>query len=190
MSTTILFVCHANLCRSPMAERLARQLAASQKVRIAIGSAGTHAHDGLEMHPGAAEVLRDCGVDPGGFRSRGLTVDLLDRADLVLAATREQRSYCVSLAPSTLRRAFTITQFARLAAAADPDRIRGGDPQERLDRLLEAVTTVRAGFQPASGEDDLADPVLGTLADMALCAKRIQAALEPAIGLIAGSGSS
>jgi len=184
MSTTILFVCHANLCRSPMAERLARQLAASQKGRIAIGSAGTHAHDGLEMHPGAAEVLRDCGVDPSGFRSRGLTLDLLDRADLVLAATREQRSYCVSLAPSTLGRAFTITQFGRLAAAIDTERLRGRD-------LFEAVAEVRAGFQPTPGdEDDLADPVLGTLADMASCAKRIQAALEPAIGLIAGSGSS
>ena len=185
MSTTILFVCHANLCRSPMAERLARHLAAPHSRRIAIGSAGTHAHDGLEMHPGAVDVLRDCGVDPSGFRSRGLTIDLLDRADLVLAATREQRSYCVSLAPSTLRRAFTITQFGRLASAIDADRIRG------LESLLEVMTEVRAGFQPAlPDEDDLADPVLGTLADMAECAKRIQAALEPAIGLIAGSGSS
>jgi protein-tyrosine phosphatase len=187
MSTTILFVCHANLCRSPMAERLARQLATGRG-RIAIGSAGTHAREGLAMHPGAAEVLRDRGADPSGFRSRGLTVDLLDRADLVLAATREQRSYCVSLAPSTLRRAFTITQFGRLASAVDADRVRGS---ERLESLLDAMAVVRAEFQPAlPDEDDLADPVLGTPADMALCAKRIQAALEPAIGLIAGSGSS
>lgn len=69
MADRVLFVCHANLCRSPMAEFLARRLLADRPVTVA--SAGTDAIDGLAMHPYAMEVAADSGADPAEFRTRG-----------------------------------------------------------------------------------------------------------------------
>jgi protein-tyrosine phosphatase len=175
----LLFVCHANICRSAMAERLARQeLAGQVRGPIAVGSAGTHAKVGEAMHPGAARVLRDLGVDASDFASRPVSADLIGRASLVLTATREQRAFCVRLAPAALRRTFTIRQLGRLATA-----LRESGDQE--GELLDGITRIRGGLQPVpSEEDDLADPVNGTRAEMRACARQIQLSLRPALSFI------
>ncbi|MGW3812118.1 arsenate reductase/protein-tyrosine-phosphatase family protein, partial [Micromonospora sp. NPDC005113] len=118
MVDRVLFVCHANLCRSPMAEYLARRLLADRPVTVA--SAGTDAMDGLAMHPYAMEIAAEAGADPAPFRSRALRAEHLADATLVLTATRRQRSVCTALAPTALHRTFTLRQFGRLAAAAEP----------------------------------------------------------------------
>jgi protein-tyrosine phosphatase len=181
----LLFICHANICRSAMAERLARlALTTTDAAAGGIASAGTHARPGAPMHPGAVRVLRDLGADTGDFASRAVSADLLAQASLVLTATRDQRSFCVRLAPATLRRTFTIRQFGRLAVAVDAApalRWAGGD----AGALLDQIAAVRGGLQPVSpDEDDLADPVNGTEADMRDCARQIQLSLRPALALI------
>jgi protein-tyrosine phosphatase len=174
----LLFVCHANLCRSPMAERLARVLGAG---RVEVASAGTHARPGLAMHELAEATLRDLGADPTGFASRPIDPSMVAEADLVLTADRRQRSICVDLVPAAVRRTFTIRQFGRLAAAV---LAAGLDPDPGT--LLRTVAAVRADLPPVPGEqDDLADPVLGTRADFASCARQIGHALEPTLALIA-----
>jgi protein-tyrosine phosphatase len=176
----LLFICHANICRSAMAERLARlALTTSDAAAGGIASAGTHARPGEPIHPGAVRVLRDLGADTGDFASRAVSADLLARASLVLTATRDQRSFCVRLAPLTLRRTFTIRQFGRLADALEaPVRSDTG-------ALLDQIAAVRGGLQPVSpDEDDLADPVNGTEADLRDCARQIQLSLRPALALI------
>ena len=60
----ILFVCTGNTCRSPMAERLARQLYPGHHWE----SAGV-LPSGL-LHPVAAKVLRERGAETGRFRGR------------------------------------------------------------------------------------------------------------------------
>ena len=116
----ILIVCHANICRSPMAERLARKSVAQRMGEYAAGfrvvSAGTHAWSNAAIHPFAAEVLSEHGADPTGFLSRRLTEALVRRAGLILTATRRQRSDCVALDPSAVRRTFTLLQLGRYAA--------------------------------------------------------------------------
>jgi protein-tyrosine phosphatase len=181
----ILFVCHANICRSPMAERLAR-LALAEVIGLRADSAGTHARCGDPMHPRAAQVLRDLGADATGFASRPLDPQLLAGAGLVLAATREQRAACVRLVPAVIGRTFTIRQFGRLAGAIDPVAVTGTQPGQRLGATLAAMARVRATLQPSPDGDDLADPVGGTARDMRDCATRIQMWLRPALGLIAG----
>jgi protein-tyrosine phosphatase len=184
---TVLFVCHANICRSPMAERLAR-LALSGATGLAAASAGTHARPGEQMHPWAAQVLNELGADDLAFASRPLDAELLGQAALVLAATREQRAICVRLAPSAIGRTFTIGQFCRLAAAVDPAGITGNDAGARLPSVLTGVIRARATHQPlVPADDDLADPIGGTETDMRACAARLQRWLRPALQLIAGT---
>ena len=77
----VLFVCTANICRSPFMELTARALAPE----LTISSAGTHGFTAAPMESEMAAVLAE-GIDPGEFRSRPLTVDMLAEADLVLTA--------------------------------------------------------------------------------------------------------
>ncbi|WP_238454164.1 hypothetical protein [Micromonospora sp. ATA51] len=76
----------------------------------------------MPMHPYAIDVAAGTGADPTGFRARKLRPEHLTAATVVLTATRRQRSLCTALAPGALNRTFTLRQFARLAAAAEPPK--------------------------------------------------------------------
>ena len=159
----ILVVCTANVCRSPLAERvLLRELAGTD---VVVTSAGTHAEPGDPMCPGSAGWL---GVDPTTHAARELDRDLLRDADLVLAADRTHRGACARLAPDCRPRLFTVRQAAGLAsyvAACTADgRLPDGapplpeSPGERLRWLVGEMDAAR-GLLPARPEeaDDIAD---------------------------------
>jgi protein-tyrosine phosphatase len=181
-----------------MAEYLARELLGQRlggdEPGVPVSSAGTHAVPGYPMHPHAARLTAERGTDPGTFRSRPLHAEQLRAAGLILTATRAQRSACVALAPTALRRTFTLRQFARLATAAIdrgcpvPDSQR--HPAARLDAAVSAAGRARAGLQPPArpDEDDLTDPVGQPIAEFRRCVHEIERALRPAVGLIAVSG--
>jgi protein-tyrosine phosphatase len=187
----ILFVCHANLCRSPLAERVTRHALGVQsglRAALSVSSAGTHAEPGMAMHPAARAVLAEAGIDADGFASRPLSAQLLDRAGLVLAVTREQRAVCVTRAPAALRRTFTLRQFGLLARHVDPGRLAPVAPRRRLPALIEEVCRIRDEVLPLpAGEEDLADPVGGTVNEMRTCVGLIHASLRPVFGLL-GTG--
>ncbi|MEQ7129265.1 hypothetical protein ABN034_32695 [Actinopolymorpha sp. B11F2] len=139
---SIMFVCTGNMCRSPIAERLAVS-ALERHLGDAAGTfrvfgAGTGTYAGREMTPEAAAVVSAYGGDPDGFRSTELTADLVGAADLILTATRAHRSAVVTLDPGALRRTFTLTEFARTTAAL-ADRAPEPDPA-----VLSAATEVAA----------------------------------------------
>jgi protein-tyrosine phosphatase len=180
----VLAVCHANLCRSPMAEHLLRR-AWDSSVRV--DSAGTHAWPGRPMHPFALQTLGEAGIDGTGFRSAPLTASLVAEADLVLTATRQQRTACVSFDPAAVRRTFTIIQFARYAVAVDTaSQLSAG----RLRAVLEAVPRIRAGLPFVPGlHDDLPDPVGRTVTAFRECRAVLEEAGVAMAVLTAGSPS-
>ncbi|MFG1951792.1 low molecular weight phosphatase family protein [Micromonospora sp. NPDC048830] len=184
MADRILFVCHANMCRSPMAEYLAGVL--MRKLPVEVASAGVAALDGRRMHPFAAQIAAGTGRDPAEFRSRLLAPAHLADAALVLTATRRQRAACVSLVPAALHRTFTLRQFARLAALADaPDTTDAGV----LAAAVRAAAVARGRLQPAApADDDLDDPIGGTPADFRRCASEIERSLTPVAALIEAAG--
>ncbi|HEX8347088.1 MAG TPA: low molecular weight phosphatase family protein [Actinoplanes sp.] len=186
----IVFVCHANLCRSPLAERLARQEiedAFGPSSGVTTASAGTHAYAGEPMHRGSAQVLSECGVDAGGFASRPLSPSILGGADLVLAAAREQRAACVTMVPASVRRTFTLRQFIRYVAAVPPsEALTSGPAPDRLRALVEQIGAVRHLVQPVPGhEDDLPDPVRQPIEAFRACADEIRHAMSVMVGVIA-----
>ncbi|ATO17608.1 low molecular weight phosphatase family protein [Micromonospora sp. WMMA1998] len=180
----VLFVCHANMCRSPMAEFIARRLLAD--LPVVVTSAGTDAVDGAAMHPYAVEVAAGTGADAAAFRTRRLRPEHLAGAALVLTATRRQRSACTALAPAALTRTFTLRQFARLAAAAEPA---GATADTPLRAAVAAAVRARGRMQPAApGADDLRDPIGGSPADFRRCAEEIERSIRPVLALIATAG--
>jgi protein-tyrosine phosphatase len=189
----ILFVCHANLCRSPMAEFLARRALDDafgwQARSVVVASAGTHAYAGSPMHPGSATVLAEAGADGVSFVSRRVDARVLAGADLVLTAGRVQRSACAELAPEVLGRTFTLLQFARLVTAVPPvPALVTGPPVRRMRTLVEQVRAHRhrAPRAPAA-DDELADPVGRPVEEFRECAATIWQSFGAVVRVIAAS---
>jgi protein-tyrosine phosphatase len=91
----VLFVCLGNICRSPMAEAVFRELVDKNNLhdRIEIQSAGTGGwHAGERAHRGTREVLSRHGIDPNGLIAKQVSQDMLDRADYVVAMDSENLS--------------------------------------------------------------------------------------------------
>jgi arsenate reductase len=79
--TNVLFVCIGNQGRSLLAERLFRQAAGGEHEARSAGS-----RPGAEPHPEVVEVLREVGIDGSDHVPRQLDDELLDWADVVVAA--------------------------------------------------------------------------------------------------------
>ncbi len=82
----ILFVCSGNTCRSPMARGLAEmKMGEKWSGEVSFDSAGTMALDGGRASKLAVDVMSDIGIDLGDHRSKRLTRDLADSADIIMA---------------------------------------------------------------------------------------------------------
>lgn len=92
----VLFVCHANLCRSPLAEGIfvAQVRARGLADRFVIDSAGCWAEQGLVPHPNSIEIAARHGLKLEELvgRSRVVEPDDLHRFDHVLAMDRANLS--------------------------------------------------------------------------------------------------
>jgi protein-tyrosine phosphatase len=160
---TLLLVCTGNICRSPLAERVGRDLLARMLGKdaglVQIVSAGTRAVVGAEMHPASARVLAELGGDPCGFRARQLTDGLAAGADLTLTMTREHRHHVLGRAPRAMSRTFTLREAAGLLDLIGSDvRLSGPCPMERVRALVTTMAAARS-CRAGSGADDVLDPI-------------------------------
>ena len=83
----ILFVCHGNICRSPMAEFILRDMVkkAGRSAEFEIASAATSAEElGNPVYPPARRELKAHGIDCTGKTARQLSWADYDRYDLFI----------------------------------------------------------------------------------------------------------
>ena len=113
----VMFVCHGNICRSPMAEMISRDLCEKRGITgLAFASSATSSEEiwngvGNPVYPPArAELLRH-GIDPGGKRAVQLSATDYDRYDLF-----------VGMDSANIRNMMHIFN---------------GDPQNKVRKLLE-----------------------------------------------------
>lgn len=139
----VLFVCTANISRSPFLEITARTLA-GDATDVVFASAGTHGFDARGMDEGMVPLLPE-GVD-SEHASRRLTRAVLADADLVLTAEASHRTFILEEFPEYFRKVFTVGQFA--GTVAEHPGLRGRD-------LVAAASARRSPTRP---EDDIADP--------------------------------
>jgi protein-tyrosine phosphatase len=85
--TKVIFVCWGNICRSPIAERVAERLAAEEDLPgVEFSSAATSTEElGEPMDPRAEAVLRRHGYRTGDHVAHQIQADELADADLVIA---------------------------------------------------------------------------------------------------------
>ena len=98
--TTVLFVCWGNICRSPMAERVARRRAEEQGLDIRIESFGVSSEEvGNPIDPRAARTLQRAGYDASGHTARKIGAAQIKAADLVIAAEQLHVDRLLRIAP-------------------------------------------------------------------------------------------
>lgn len=111
----VLFVCTGNLCRSPLAERLATLYSSQWSIDdFAATSAGTRASIGQPMNPTAAAILHKLGGDSSNFAARRLNRKIALDADLIITMERVHRDTVLELAPRLLRKTFTLSEVHEL----------------------------------------------------------------------------
>lgn len=83
---SVIFVCLGNICRSPLAEGVARRLAAERGLALRIDSAGTGEwHIGEPPCEHSITVASRHGIDISGLRARRVTSRDLECFELVIA---------------------------------------------------------------------------------------------------------
>ena len=99
--TKILFVCHGNICRSPMAEFVMKDLVkkAGLAAEVEIASAATSAEElGNPVYPPARRKLAEHGIGCAGHAARQLRRQDYDRWDYLVgmdsANLRNMRRIC------------------------------------------------------------------------------------------------
>ncbi len=85
--TNVLFVCLGNICRSPMAEAIFKDLVlkAGLQNQIQVDSCATSSEEeGHQPHPGAQKVMAAHGLDYSYMHSRPITRQDFDWADYII----------------------------------------------------------------------------------------------------------
>ena len=103
----ILFVCHGNICRSPMAEFVLKDMVkkAGLQDRFYIDSAAASREEiGNPIYPPAQRELRKHGITDASHRARQITAADLQNFDRIYYMDSRNRTYLQLLFP-------TYTQF-------------------------------------------------------------------------------
>jgi protein-tyrosine phosphatase len=178
----VLVVCTGNTCRSPMTEALLRAKLDALAVDARVHSAGTLPWIGAASN-GARAAMREYGLDLDAHRSRALSGELLDDADLVLGMTRQHVWSVANYAPDAVERAFLVGELIRLGTAVGPRRA-----DEPLRAWAARVAALRADPRvPGQPQDEVADPAGESLDVYRATAARLDADLDRLATLLAGT---
>lgn len=175
----LLLVCTGNVCRSPLAELLLRR---SLGATVDLASAGTAGVAGVPITEGSLDIARSLGVtvtEPP--LSRGLDVEAVRGAGLILGAAREHRAAVARMLPRASRHTFTIREFARIIDGGIPEENMptAAQPAARLESLTVEAAKFR-GYLPVldPSDDDILDPVGGDKALYQQMADQLVPAIE------------
>lgn len=91
----VVVVCTANICRSPIGERLLRHALAAEKPplnKLRVISAGVAAGSGHSATDHSVTAMKKVGIDLSDHESRPLTQEMLDEALAVFCMTETHRA--------------------------------------------------------------------------------------------------
>ncbi len=110
---SILFVCSANQCRSPMGEVLFRQLLEEkgEADEWRVESAGVWAYQGAKATQNAQVVMVERGLNLEGHRSQPTDQALLKQFDIIIVMEEEHKVVLQERNPTLAERILTIREL-------------------------------------------------------------------------------
>jgi len=123
-SLEIVFVCTGNTCRSPMAEGICKKYFADNlgcsidelpDLGYKISSAGISSFSGAVASDHSASVCRENQVSLEGHQSRPLTLDLIEKSDLIFTMSHSHWLRIVETDPLAERKCFLLDENGDIA---------------------------------------------------------------------------
>jgi protein-tyrosine phosphatase len=147
-TVSVLFVCMANICRSPSAHGLFQKLVeeAGLTSRIIVDSAGTHASQkGAEPDPRAQKVAAKRQIDLSYIRSRAIKTQDFLRFDYILAMDSDNLKNLEKMIPAGfVGRCELFLDYAGTPNTHVPDPYFGGT--QGFERVFDLITPAAEGL--------------------------------------------
>lgn len=136
----VIFVCTGNVCRSPMAEGLLRHKGLeSGRKDLNVSSMGVRGLDNSPPAELAQEVCSEYGFDISSHRSRSLSGEELEKADLILCMEAAQKKFVQTFFPWYREKVFLLGAWpekeTRKSAIEDPM----GGTREDFQRVFNVI---------------------------------------------------
>jgi len=151
---SVVMVCTANQCRSPMAEYLLKKRL-GPKSKWKVMSAGTFANDGLPASRSAIAAMSGMGIDISAHRSRAITAEMMNGATVVITMTRSHSEDIADRFPGAMDKVFTIGSLTGLKKdhdVTDPVGMSEADYRLTRDEIDEMMSDVVLFLREHEGE--------------------------------------
>ena len=107
----IIFVCLGNICRSPLAEGIAKSIVEKKNLNIEIDSAGTgNYHIGESPCPNSIKVAKLNGVDISNQKARQVKKQDFKEFDLIVALDEQNRLDLLAMGAKNVKK---LGEFGR-----------------------------------------------------------------------------
>lgn len=144
----ILFVCSANICRSPMAQEIFNALISDTDMPSEAQSAGVTALVGEPMAPNGVAALEEVGVYAGEHRARQVNEAMLEESELVLAMTPKHVAALRRFSAGSPEKVHTLLEYIHdapdLEGISDPYGQTMGTYRAFMRRIYECVEVLVA----------------------------------------------
>jgi protein-tyrosine phosphatase len=139
----ILFVCTGNTCRSPLAEAAWRALPDDLRSQATVGSAGIRAATGEPAAAHGVAIARNWQVDMQGHRSRRLTLQMVEAADLICTMSVDAAQWLKAEYPGCGATICSLGEFSTNDRSYDIEDPYGGSPtdyEQAASHIRDSVT--------------------------------------------------
>ncbi|NQV17073.1 MAG: Sua5/YciO/YrdC/YwlC family protein [Armatimonadetes bacterium] len=114
----ILFICTANICRSPMAQYLTKEMLKKNHLTFRVSSAG-FLEGGFPISKGSDIVLSENNIDASMHISQKVNRQLKQDSFLILTMTEMHKQRLLELEPNAVCKVFTLSEYCDFSIDID-----------------------------------------------------------------------